>query len=166
MPGLKGENGPKGPLGPQGDKGQQGDSGAEGPPGPNGRRGPPGGEGKPGAKGEMVRTLHRGLAICWLTKVLLFYYFYDRHENKMPLQWEIIHVCTFELFRDWLDFLDRLEAMVFLGGLAYPVPQDRLDRPVRMVRKDSEDSRARRDSKETRGPMVRLEQQVTFSAIY
>ena len=82
---------------------------------------------------------------------------------KMPLQWEII--CTSELFRDWLDFLDRPEAMVYLGGLAYQVPQDRLDRPVRTVRKDSEDSRARRDSKETRGPMVRLEQQVTFSAI-
>lgn len=60
---------------------------------------------------------------------------------------------------DWLDFLDRLEAMVFLGDLAYQVPLDRLDRPVRMARKDSEDSRARRDSKETRGPMVRLEQQ-------
>ena len=161
MPGLKGENGPKGPLGPQGDKGQQGDSGAEGPPGPNGRRGPPGGEGKPGAKGEMVRTLHRCLAICWLTR--FYSLIITMIAMKMPLQWEII--CTFELFRDWLDFLDRLEAMVFLGGLAYPVPQDRLDRPVRMVRKDSEDSRARRDSKETRGPMVRLEQQVTFSAI-
>ena len=82
---------------------------------------------------------------------------------KMPSQWEMI--CTIELFRDWLDFLDRLEAMVFLGGLAYQVPLDRLDRPVRMVQKDSEDSRARRDSKETRGPMVRLEQQVTFPAI-
>ena len=86
MPGLKGENGPKGPLGPQGDKGQQGDSGAEGPPGPNGRRGPPGGEGKPGAKGEMVGTLHRCLAICWLTR---FYSLtitkYDRHENAIAV---------------------------------------------------------------------------------
>lgn len=49
--------------------------------------------------------------------------------------------------------------MDFLGGLAYQVPQDRLDLLVRTVRKDSEDSRAKRDSKETRGPMVHLEQQ-------
>ena len=72
------------------------------------------------------------------------------------------NVSSFLLYRDWLDFLDRLEVTDCLGDLAYQVPPDRLDRPVRTVRKDSEDSRAKRDSKETRGPMVHLERQVTF----